>query len=92
MVVDEASWTLLQNTVKEDEILNERITRIRFAVLANQLVLICADIEQIEQRRASNQEMEALYILTPEPHIVDCILADLERKKYKQVSLLWTAR
>jgi len=49
-----------------------------------------ADIEQIEQRRVNNREMEALYILTPESHIVDCVLADLERKKYKQASLLWT--
>lgn len=35
--------------------------------------------------------MEAIYMLSPEPHIVDCVMADLEHRRYRKVSLLWTS-
>lgn len=38
-----------------------------------------------------NKEMDAIYILTPLPHIVDCLMADLERRKYKRAFLIWTS-
>jgi syntaxin-binding protein 1 len=35
--------------------------------------------------------MEAIYILAPLPHIVDCIMADFERRRYRRSWLLWTS-
>ena len=35
--------------------------------------------------------MDAIYILTPLPHIIDCVMADLERKRYRKAFLIWTA-
>lgn len=75
LILDEESRKLIRTVVKDDEILGERITH----------------IEQIEQRRAPIRDTDAVYILSPEPHIVDCIVADLERKRYRSASLLWTA-
>lgn len=50
-----------------------------------------SDIEQIEQRRPMHTEMDALYLLSPLPHIVDCLMADLERKRYRRSYLVWTS-
>ena len=49
------------------------------------------DIEQIEARRPMNKEMDAVYLLSPEPHIVDCLLADLERRRYRKSYIIWTS-
>lgn len=35
--------------------------------------------------------MDAIYILSPEPHIVECLLADFERRRYRQAYLVWTS-
>lgn len=75
LVVDETSRKLIDNVVKEDDILNEQIT----------------NIEQIEHRRPINKDMDAVYILSPQPHIVDCIMADLERRRYRGTFLVWTS-
>ncbi|KAJ6445031.1 Sec1 family superfamily [Purpureocillium lavendulum] len=74
LVVDETSRKILDNAVKEDDILNNNI----------------ATIERIENRREPNPEMDAIYLLTPEPHIVDCLLADFERRRYRRAFLVWT--
>lgn len=34
--------------------------------------------------------MDAIYLLSPEAHIVDCLLADFERRRYRKAYLLWT--
>lgn len=47
------------------------------------------DIEQIEERREMNPTMDAIYILSPLPHIVDCLLADFDRRRYKRSYLVW---
>jgi syntaxin-binding protein 1 len=47
-------------------------------------------IERIEERREPNPTMDAIYILSPQPHIVDCVLADFERRRYKKSYLVWT--
>ncbi|PHH61683.1 hypothetical protein CDD82_2120 [Ophiocordyceps australis] len=75
LLVDATSQKLLDNVVKEDDILNNNI----------------ATIERIEDRREANPDMDAIYFLTPEPHIVDCLLADLERRRYRRAYLLWTS-
>ncbi|KAL8769968.1 MAG: hypothetical protein Q9209_004215 [Squamulea sp. 1 TL-2023] len=49
------------------------------------------DIEQIEERRPMNKEMDAVYILSPLPHILDCLMADLERRRYRRTFLVWTS-
>ncbi|KAF2838703.1 syntaxin-binding protein-like protein 2 [Patellaria atrata CBS 101060] len=75
LVLDTASRKLVDNVVKEDDILNENIT----------------NIEQIEDRRPMNKDMDAIYLLSPLPHIVDCIMADFERRRYRRSFLIWTS-
>jgi syntaxin-binding protein 1 len=38
-----------------------------------------------------NPTMDAIYLVSPLPHIVDCVLADFERRRYKKSFLVWTA-
>jgi syntaxin-binding protein 1 len=38
-----------------------------------------------------NPDMDAIYILSPESHIVDCLLADFDRRRYRRSFLVWTA-
>ena len=38
-----------------------------------------------------NQEMDAVYILSPHAHIVDCLMADLERRRYRRSYIIWTS-
>ncbi|KAH0547761.1 hypothetical protein FGG08_000018 [Glutinoglossum americanum] len=49
------------------------------------------DIEQIEHRRPVNKDMDAVYLLSPLPHIVDCLMADFQRRRYRKSHLVWTA-
>ncbi|KAI5920197.1 Sec1 family protein [Camillea tinctor] len=75
LVLDENSKKLIDGVAKEDDILNYNI----------------ANIERIEERREPNPSMDAIYILSPQPHIVDCFMADVERRRYKRCFLVWTA-
>lgn len=50
-----------------------------------------ADIEQITDRRPTNRDADALYILTPQSHIVDCVMADFEKRRYRRAFLVWTS-
>lgn len=34
--------------------------------------------------------MDAIYLLSPEPHIVDCLLADFDQRRYRRAFLVWT--
>ena len=74
-VLDAGSRRLLDGTVNEDDILKENVT----------------NIEQIEDRRPMNQEMDAVYLLSPLPHIVDCLMADFERRRYRRSFVIWTS-
>lgn len=38
-----------------------------------------------------NKEMDAVYILSPLPHIVDCLMADFERRWYRRAFVIWTS-
>ena len=38
-----------------------------------------------------NPEMDAVYLLSPEPHIIDCLMADFERRRYRKSYLVWTS-
>lgn len=49
------------------------------------------DIERIEEKREMNPDMDAIYILSPRAHIIDCLIADLERRRYRKSFLVWTA-
>ncbi|PVH80328.1 Sec1 family protein [Cadophora sp. DSE1049] len=75
LVIDEFTKKIIDNVVKEDDILNENI----------------ANIERIEDKREMNPDMDAIYVLSPQPHIVDCLLADFERRRYRKSFLVWTA-
>jgi hypothetical protein len=48
------------------------------------------DIEILEQKRQA-QDMDAIYIVAPLPYIVDCIMADFERGRYRRSWLLFTS-
>jgi syntaxin-binding protein 1 len=50
-----------------------------------------SDIEKIEDRRPMNTDTDAIYLLSPEPYIVDCLMADFEKRRYKKAFLVWTA-
>src|SRR5690606_35384662 len=50
-----------------------------------------ADIEVLEERREMSPDIEAIYFLTAEPHIVDSVIADLERERYRSGFLVWTS-
>jgi len=65
LIVDEDSKKLIDNVVKEDDILNSNIT----------------NIERLEDRRETQRDMDAIYILTPKPHIVDCVMAELDVRR-----------
>lgn len=34
--------------------------------------------------------MDAIYLLSPQSHIVDTLVADLEKQRYQRAHLLWT--
>ena len=38
-----------------------------------------------------NRDVDAVYLLSPQPHIVDCLLADLERRRYRRSYITWTS-
>ncbi|KAG8527478.1 uncharacterized protein KY384_007630 [Bacidia gigantensis] len=75
VVLDAMSKRLVDNAVREDDILKENVT----------------NIEQIENRRPMNQEMDAIYILSALPHIVDCLMADFDRRRYRRSYIIWTS-
>lgn len=47
-------------------------------------------IEQIEDRRQPQTETDVIYLLSPEPHIVECLMSDFERRRYRRSTVLWT--
>ncbi|KAI4720770.1 Sec1-like protein [Aureobasidium sp. EXF-10727] len=75
LVLDDASKKLLDNVLHPDDILNESIT----------------NIEKIEDRRPKNPDVDAIYLITPQTHIVDCVMADLDRRRYRKTNLIWTS-
>ncbi|KAJ5457660.1 hypothetical protein N7475_009048 [Penicillium sp. IBT 31633x] len=75
LVVDENSKKLVEGAVKEEEILNLNVS----------------NVEQLEHRRVSNPDMDALYILSPESYVVDCLMADFEVGRYRKAFLVWTS-
>ncbi|OLL23058.1 Protein transport protein sec1 [Neolecta irregularis DAH-3] len=40
-----------------------------------------ATVEHVEDQRAGDANFEAIYFVTPRPHIVDCVIADFNRPK-----------
>ena len=50
------------------------------------------DIEQIEQKRKGSKGLDAIYLLSPESYVVDCLISDIERQKYRRTFLIWTSR
>ncbi|MCJ1472272.1 vacuolar sorting protein VPS33/slp1 [Lambiella insularis] len=75
LILDEASKRLVDSVVKQDDILQEKVT----------------NIEQIESKRDMKQDLDVIYLLSPEPHIVECLMVDFERRKYRRAHLVWTA-
>lgn len=38
-----------------------------------------------------NPTMDAIYLLSPQAHILDCLMADFERRRYRKCFLVWTS-
>ena len=92
MVVDEGSRKLIDNVLREDDILNENVTSKPSAgSVQHPHTHNYADIEQIETKRPPNPTTDAVYLLSPLPHIVDCLMADFERRRYRKAHLIWTS-
>ena len=75
LVLDEGSKKIVDNVAKEDDILNENVT----------------NIEQVEHKRSLSRDTDAVYLISPLPYIVDCIMADFERRRYRKCYLIWTS-
>ena len=73
--LNEESRRLVDNVTTEDELLNENVT----------------NIEQIENLRPRNPETDAVYLLSPRQHIVECLKADVRQRRYRRVYLIWTS-
>lgn len=54
------------------------------------LIMTLSDIERIEERREAQKDTDAIYFLTPEPHILEIIMADFERRRYRGAFIIWT--
>lgn len=92
-MLDDNSKKIVDNVVKEDDILNQNIaSRItsHLCCQARPRTDCRIDIERIEEKRDMNPTMDAIYLLSPQPHIVDCVLADFERRRYRRAYLVWT--
>jgi syntaxin-binding protein 1 len=37
-----------------------------------------------------NPTTDAVYLISPLAHIVDCLMADFEKRKYRRSFLIWT--
>ncbi|KAL1839045.1 hypothetical protein VTJ49DRAFT_6134 [Mycothermus thermophilus] len=75
LVLDDTTKKLVDSSLSEDDILQHHI----------------ANIELIEERRDLNPDMDALYLLSPQPHIIDCLLADIDRRRYRRRFIIWTS-
>ncbi|KAF2861054.1 Sec1-like protein [Piedraia hortae CBS 480.64] len=75
LVLDTDSKRLIDNVLDQDAILNENIT----------------NIELITERRPQSGDTDAIYFLTPQPLIVDCLMIDFQRRRYRSAHLVWTS-
>lgn len=73
LVLDEYTKKLIYGVVKEDDILKQNIV----------------SIEMVEQRRDMNPDMDAIYILCPQDHIAECVISDIQRRRYRDLILIW---
>jgi syntaxin-binding protein 1 len=89
-VVDEGSRRILDNVAKEDDILNENVTSETTQPEVSTSAHSKEDIEQIEKKRPMNPTTDAVYLISPLAHIVDCLMADFEKRKYRRSFLIWT--
>ncbi len=38
-----------------------------------------------------NPTMDAIYMLSPQPHVFDCLMADFDRARYKSAFIVWVS-
>ncbi|KAK9481392.1 Sec1-like protein [Lipomyces japonicus] len=63
LVVDDYTSQLIDNVLPTIDILKHNVSA----------------VERIEERRQTRSSFEAVYILSPRPHILDCVIADFSR-------------
>ncbi|KAF3935530.1 hypothetical protein ABW19_dt0201704 [Dactylella cylindrospora] len=76
-VADTEALTLIDKVLKRDDILHQNI----------------AGVEEIQQKRTPKSDMEAVYLLTPKPYVLDCLVSEFKRPKprYMGGHLVWTS-
>ena len=75
LVLDEYTKRIINNVLSEDDILRQNI----------------ASIEMLEQRRDMSPDTDAIYIIHPQDHVADCVVNDIQRRRYRDMILVWTA-
>ncbi|KAL8723544.1 MAG: hypothetical protein Q9225_000179 [Loekoesia sp. 1 TL-2023] len=93
LILDRGSRKLIDGVIREDDILELNVTSPSAGLPLSMFVHAepGLDIENIEDQRSMNKEMDAVYLLSPLPHIIDCVMADLERRRYRRNFLIWTS-
>ena len=82
----------MNGVVGEDDILEENVTRAPYGIATPiPKTNFGVDVERIEERRPMNPEMDVVYLVSPQPHIIDCLMADFERRRYRKSHLIWTS-
>ena len=76
MITDDGTKKLLDNVVRESDILQENVTNIEIID---------------EKQRSHDPTMEAVYLIAPEPYVIDCLVADMEGRRYQCFHLIWTS-
>ena len=93
-MLDSQSKKLVDNVVKEDDLLNENLTSASRSPESGAVRVAdsSVDIELLDDKRPPNPDTDAVYLLSADPYVVDCLLADLSQHRYRRAHLLWTAR
>ncbi|RVD84154.1 uncharacterized protein DFL_005919 [Arthrobotrys flagrans] len=77
VIADTEALTLIDSVVTRDEIISQNV----------------AGVEELESRRTAHPDMEAVYFLTPKPHILECLLSEFKRQRPRHMGghLVWTS-
>lgn len=75
LILDEGTDKLVNCTVEKADILNKNI----------------ASLVYVEEKRPSNPDLDAIYLLSPESYVIECLIADILQRRNRSASLLFTS-
>ncbi|KAF3926534.1 hypothetical protein AA313_de0200363 [Arthrobotrys entomopaga] len=78
VVADTKALALIDNVCTRDEIINLNV----------------AGVDVLEQKRTPHPDMEGIYFLSPEPHILECLLSEFKRPRPRHIGghIIWTLK